>query len=100
MTCSETRDLLSAWLDQALDDHEREQVEAHLGDCPECRRELEGLRSTVSLLSRVEPCSGSRGIRGPGDGQGQSRAVVPEARKAGLSAPLRQLPLEAGGHGR
>lgn len=54
MTCSETRDLLSAWLDQALDAHEREQVEAHLAGCPECRRELEGLRSTVTVLSRVE----------------------------------------------
>jgi len=54
MTCSETRDLLSAWLDQALDDHEREQVDAHLAGCPECRRELEGLRSTVTVLSRVE----------------------------------------------
>ena len=55
MTCPETRDLLSAWLDQALDAHEREQVEAHLAGCPECRRELEELRSTVSILSRVEP---------------------------------------------
>jgi Putative zinc-finger len=54
MTCSEARDLLSAWLDQALDAHEREQVEAHLAGCPECRRELEGLRSTVTVLSRVE----------------------------------------------
>ena len=54
MTCSETRDLLSAWLDQALDAHEREQVEAHLAGCPECCRELEGLRSTVTVLSRVE----------------------------------------------
>jgi len=54
MTCSETRDLLSAWLDQALDAHEREQVQAHLAGCPECRRELEGLRSTVTVLSRVE----------------------------------------------
>ena len=53
MTCSETRDLLSAWLDQALDPHEREQVEAHLAGCPECCRELEGLRSTVTVLSRV-----------------------------------------------
>jgi len=54
MTCSETRDLLSAWLDQALDAHEREQVEAHLAGCSECRRELEGLRSTVAVLSRLE----------------------------------------------
>ncbi len=54
MTCSETRELLSALLDQALDARERQQVEAHLADCPDCRRELKGLRSTVSLLSRLE----------------------------------------------
>jgi len=54
MTCSETRELLSAWLDQALDAREREEVEVHLAGCSDCRRELEGLRSTVSLLSRVE----------------------------------------------
>ena len=54
MTCHETRDLLSALLDEALEAHERAEVEAHLAGCPDCRRELEGLRSTVSVLSRVE----------------------------------------------
>ena len=54
MTCPETRELLSAWLDQALDAREGEEVEVHLAGCPDCRHELESLRSTVSLLSRVE----------------------------------------------
>jgi len=54
MTCSETRELLSGLLDQALDAREREEVEVHLAGCSDCRREMEGLRSAVSLLSRVE----------------------------------------------
>jgi hypothetical protein len=33
---------------------ERAEVGAHLDGCPDCRRELDRLRATVSLLSRVE----------------------------------------------
>ena len=55
MSCLETRELLSAWLDEALDVRERAAVDAHLAACADCRREVEGLRSTLTLLSRVEP---------------------------------------------
>jgi Putative zinc-finger len=55
MTCDETRDLLSAYLDEALDPDERSRVDAHLEGCAECRRELEALRGTVALLHRVDP---------------------------------------------
>ena len=54
MNCHDARDLLSALLDEALDPSERALVQAHLEGCADCRRELDGLRSTVSLLSRVE----------------------------------------------
>ncbi len=54
MTCDETRELLSALLDEALDAGERARVEAHLMSCPDCRRELDGLRATTGLLARVE----------------------------------------------
>ena len=54
MTCDETRELLSALLDEALDSGERARVEAHLAGCSDCRRELDGLRATTALLSRVE----------------------------------------------
>jgi putative zinc finger protein len=96
MTCLQTRELLSAWLDQALDAREREGVEAHLAGCPDCRRELESLRSTVSLLSRVER------VRAPG---GFVDKVMAEAypapwyRRLGrlVFLPLSvKLPLEAG----
>src|SRR5262249_7670900 len=54
MTCDETRGLLSALLDEALATGERAEVEAHLAGCPDCRRELHGLRATTGLLARVE----------------------------------------------
>jgi hypothetical protein len=54
MNCHETRERLSDLLDQALAAPERALVAAHLDGCPECRRELDRLRATVSLLSRVE----------------------------------------------
>ena len=54
MTCRDTRELLSALLDEALDARERARVQGHLEGCADCRRELDGLRSAVSLLSRAE----------------------------------------------
>jgi len=54
VTCHETRERLSGLLEEALDASERAEVGAHLDACPDCRRELDQLRATVSLLSRVE----------------------------------------------
>jgi hypothetical protein len=54
MNCHEARERLSGFLDEALDAPELTEIRAHLEGCLECRRELERLRGTVSLLSRVE----------------------------------------------
>jgi len=54
MNCHDARDRLSDFLDEALAPPELAEVRAHLEGCPECRRELERLRATVSLLARVE----------------------------------------------
>ena len=54
MNCHDARDRLSEFLDEALGPPELAEVRAHLEGCPECRRELERLRATVSLLARVE----------------------------------------------
>jgi putative zinc finger protein len=62
MTCHETRERLSELLDEALPARERADVEGHLAGCPECRRELERLRATVSLLARVEPVRAPAGF--------------------------------------
>jgi anti-sigma factor RsiW len=62
MTCRESRERLSELLDEVLPASERAEVDAHLADCPECRRELERLRATVSLLQRVEPVRAPAGF--------------------------------------
>jgi len=54
VNCHDARERLSDWLDEALSARERSELGAHLDGCPDCRRELERLRATVSLLSRVE----------------------------------------------
>ncbi len=54
MSCHDAREWLSDLLDDALEAEARAQVDAHLAGCAECRRELERLRATVSLLRAVE----------------------------------------------
>jgi hypothetical protein len=54
MNCHETRERLSDLLDETLAAPERALCGAHLDGCADCRRELDRLRATVSLLSRVE----------------------------------------------
>src|SRR3989442_11956456 len=62
MPCHESGERLSEPLDEALPARERALVDAHRADCPECRRELERLRATVSLLQRVEPVRAPAGF--------------------------------------
>jgi hypothetical protein len=54
MSCHDAREWLSDLLDDALEAQVRTQVDAHLAGCAECRRELDRLRTTVSLLHAVE----------------------------------------------
>ena len=54
MNCHDAREWLSDLLDDALEAEARAQVDAHLAGCAECRRELDRLRATVSLLHAVE----------------------------------------------
>jgi Putative zinc-finger len=96
MNCHETRELLSALLDETLAVREREEVQAHLDHCPDCRRELDSLRSTVSLLSRVQH---PRAPVGFVDKVMAEVRPVPWYRRLGrmIFLPLAiKLPLEAG----
>jgi anti-sigma factor RsiW len=45
---------LSAYLDEELPPPQLRLVEDHLEECPDCRRELEGLRGVVRRLRRLE----------------------------------------------
>ena len=54
MTCHDARELFSDWTDDALTVEQRARVEAHLGQCADCRKELERFTATVALLHRTE----------------------------------------------
>lgn len=49
------REQLSALLDNELDEHERNELEAHLRDCAVCRTELADLQRTKALLHHLPP---------------------------------------------
>lgn len=49
-----TAEGLSLYLDAALPEAERREVESHLDECFECRRRLDGLRRVVAGLGRLQ----------------------------------------------
>jgi hypothetical protein len=53
-------DLLSAYIDDQVTADERILVEAHLGTCAECSRDLAMLRQTVTLLKRLPQVAAPR----------------------------------------
>jgi len=50
MNCSQIQEMLSAYIDDFLDDFEKAEVEKHIQTCAICQQELIDLRHTVSLL--------------------------------------------------
>jgi anti-sigma factor RsiW len=52
MKCKDINKKLLFYLDNELSPREKASVEAHLASCPDCRRELESLAATQSVLSR------------------------------------------------
>ena len=54
------RELLSAYVDGQVSASEASRVQKHLAACAECRRELEALRATVSLLRSLPQVQTSR----------------------------------------
>jgi anti-sigma factor RsiW len=59
--CSEIRNLLSEYLDDALDAEAKALAEEHLRTCPACREELSSLEALVSELGSIES------VRAPAD---------------------------------
>lgn len=54
MTCKRVVELVSDYLDQALDPEVRALVEAHLSVCPGCLEYLAQMRMTIGSLRDVE----------------------------------------------
>lgn len=67
MDCVNVRDLLSAYIDKELEAEEKEQVEAHLKECPGCKKNLMRMKSAVKMvqsLGELEvPAEVSRSLR-------------------------------------
>jgi len=55
MHCDEFVELVTAYLDGALDDSDRERVVAHLSLCDGCSRYLEQIRATIDALADLPP---------------------------------------------
>ncbi len=53
MNCEQVKELLSAYLDNALAPEERRSVATHLEACPECSEMLADFRRFDALLSRM-----------------------------------------------
>ncbi|MFC4011278.1 anti-sigma factor family protein [Nonomuraea purpurea] len=54
-TCDELVKLLTAYLEDALGQTEREGVRAHLASCGGCERHLEQFRATIGALADPPP---------------------------------------------
>jgi len=52
--CSETRDLLSEYMDDALDAKAKALADEHLRTCPACREELDSLKTVVKRIGSFE----------------------------------------------
>ncbi|MBN1361908.1 MAG: zf-HC2 domain-containing protein, partial [Sedimentisphaerales bacterium] len=50
MNCAECQELLVLYIEQLLDDSQRQTVAEHLEDCQSCRKELEGLQTLQDRL--------------------------------------------------
>ena len=54
-TCREVVELVTDYLDDALDPKARARLDAHLRDCDGCAAYLEQLRATIRVAGRLAP---------------------------------------------
>jgi anti-sigma factor RsiW len=55
LACREVVELVTDYLEGALDDRDRERFERHLGGCDGCAAYLEQMRVTLRVAGRIEP---------------------------------------------
>ncbi len=63
MQATHVTELLSPFLDDALDERERERVLRHLDGCAECRGHLASLRRTLEVVRSLDPAKVPDGFR-------------------------------------
>jgi hypothetical protein len=82
-THHDIQELLGAFALDAVDDEERDVIEAHLAGCPRCRAEVEGHRETAALLAH----SGARAPEGVWDRISDALDEAPPALDLARIAP-------------
>jgi anti-sigma factor RsiW len=55
LACQEVVELVTAYIEDALDPVDRERFEEHLVFCDGCEQYLEQMRTTIELTGRLEP---------------------------------------------
>jgi anti-sigma factor RsiW len=55
IACRQAVELVTDYLEGALDRRDRERLEAHLAACPHCSEYLAQMRRTLDVLGRIEP---------------------------------------------
>jgi predicted anti-sigma-YlaC factor YlaD len=53
MTCQDHKDLMMAYLDNELDDEQRQAFEQHLASCPDCATEMKEFAKLKQVTDRV-----------------------------------------------
>ena len=51
--CLEMVEVVTEWMEGALDDDERATIEEHLAICPDCTAYVDQLRTTTALAARL-----------------------------------------------
>ncbi len=85
MKCSEIQNLLSAYYDNELSAHLREEVDEHIGTCAECSAELASFDNLSSMAAGLEQpetppsvwTAVQQGLEQEIIGQGQSEKITP-----------------------
>ncbi len=57
MNCQGLVELVTDYLERALEPEERERFEEHLGLCPDCAAYLDQMRQTLRTLGTIPPAS-------------------------------------------
>ena len=55
LVCREVVELVTGYLEGTMSGSERARFETHIADCPNCRRYLAQMRTTLEALGRIEP---------------------------------------------
>lgn len=67
LTCKEFVELLTDYLEDALDPAERAEIERHIVICRGCSNYIEQMRSTISLLGRTADADADDAGAQPGE---------------------------------